>query len=131
MNNIKKERRSSFMIPFQDYKELESKDNNVINLYNNNEPLNILMSGIINKINVKNAGLKHETLFNVKQKIFSRELIENEGNNINMNNYYLKNNLNNINNNFQNLKKQRYSIAYENFVKRQSTLLKKENKFTK
>ncbi len=119
------------MIPFQDYKELESKDNNVINLYNNNEPLNILMSGIINKINVKNAGLKHETLFNVKQKIFSRELIENEGNNINMNNYYLKNNLNNINNNFQNLKKQRYSIAYENFVKRQSTLLKIENKLTK
>ena len=119
------------MIPFQDYKELESKDNNVINLYNNNEPLNILMSGIINKINVKNAGLKHETLFNIKQKIFSRELIENEGNNISMNNSFLRNNLNNINNNFQNFKKQRYSIAYENFIKRQSTLLKIENKLTR
>ena len=47
MNNIKKERKSSIIIPLYNYKELESKDNNVINLYNNNEPLNILMSGII------------------------------------------------------------------------------------
>ena len=119
------------MNPFYNYKELESKDNNIINLYNNNEPLNILMSGVISKINVKNTGLKHETLNNIKQKIFSQELIENERYNINMNNYNLQNKLNNTNNNFQNFKKQRYSSAYGNFIKRQPTLMKIEKNLTK
>ena len=131
MNNIKNRRKSSIMNPFYNYKELESKDNNIINLYNNNEPLNILMSGVISKINVKNTGLKHETLNNIKQKIFSQELIENERYNINMNNYNLQNKLNNTNNNFQNFKKQRYSIAYGNFIKRQPTLMKIEKNLTK
>jgi len=123
MNNRKSKRKSSILIPFKSYKELQSNDNNnVINLYNDNEPLNVLMSGIISKINVRNAGLKEETIINVKQKIFSQELnkIDNDGLK-NMNNYQLQNNLNNINNN---LRKKRFSTAYENFLRKQTTLMK-------
>ena len=123
--------KSSLLQQFVNYKELQPQDNNVINLYNQ-EPLNVLMTGIISKIDVKNAGLKQETLINVKQKIFSQDLNqnENEGFNKNVNNYYLRNNLNNISNKFENIEPKRYS-AYENFLKRQSTLMKVGRNFVK
>ena len=123
--------KSSLLQQFVNYKELQPQDNNVINLYHQ-EPLNVLMTGIISKIDVKNAGLKQETLINVKQKIFSQDLNqnENEGFNKNVNNYYTRNNLNNISNKFENIEPKRYS-AYENFLKRQSTLMKVGRNFVK
>ena len=55
-----------------------------------------------------------------------------------MNNCFLQNHLNNINNNFQNLKKKRYSVAYGGYLRKQNSLMKinkkpiknkKDNKF--
>ena len=99
--NILNRMKKSLIYPIPNLKVLQNNHNDIININHNNESLNLLMTQIISKINVKNAGLKAETIINAKQKIFSQGMneIENEGYNINNN--FFHNNLNNVNNNFQ------------------------------
>ena len=98
-----------------------NEGNNLLNIYNSsNESLNVLMSGIINRIDVKHTGIKQETIINTKQKIFSQELnlFENESKNMNMNN----NNFLNIKQ-FPSMKKnKRLSVIYNNALRKQSTI---------
>ena len=115
--------KKSFIYPIPNLKVLQNNNNDIINVNHNNESLNLLMTQIISKINVKNAGLKAETIINAKQKIFSQGMneIENEGYNINNN--FFHNNLNNVNNNFQKKKKYRFSVAHNgNFLRTPSIM---------
>ena len=92
--------------------------NNLLNIYNNsNESLNVLMSGIINKIDVKHTGIKQETIINTKQKILSQELnlFENESKNLNNNFLQIKQ--------YPSMKKnKRLSVIYNNALRKQSTI---------
>ena len=92
-------------------------NNNLLNIYNNsNESLNVLMSGIINKIDVKHAGIKQETIINTKQKILTPELNIFESENKNMNNNFLNMNR------FPSKKNKRLSVIYSNALRKQSTI---------
>jgi hypothetical protein len=92
--------------------------NNLLNIYNNsNESLNVLMSGIINKIDVKHTGIKQETIINTNQKILSQELnlFENESKNLNNNFLQIKQ--------YPSMKKnKRLSVIYNNALRKQSTI---------
>jgi len=103
--NILNRMKKSLIYPIPNLKVLQNNHNDIININHNNESLNLLMTQIISNINVKNSGLKADTIINAKQKIFSQGMneIENEGYNINNN--FFHNNLNNFNNNFQKKKK--------------------------
>ena len=96
-----------------------NEGNNLLNIYNSsNESLNVLMSGIINRIDVKHTGIKQETIINTKQKILSQELnlFENESKNVNNNNFL------NIKQ-FPSMKKnKRLSVIYNNALRKQSTI---------
>ena len=122
--NILNRMKKSFIYPIPNLKVLQNNNNDIININHNNESLNLLMTQIISKINVKNAGLKAETIINAKQKIFSQGMneIENEGYNINNN--FFHNNLNNVNNNFQKKKKYRFSVVHNGNFLRTSSIMK-------
>ena len=104
-----------------------NEGNNLLNRYNgNNESLNVLMSGIINKIDVKHTGIKQETIINTKQKILSQELNLFENENKNFNNNFLQN----INQYPSMKKNKRLSVIYNNALRKQSTIknpLKKQS----
>ena len=95
-----------------------NEGNNLLNLYNNsNESLNVLMSGIINRINVKHAGIKEETIINTKQKILTHDLNLFENESKNLNNNFLQNM-----NRYPSKKNKRLSVIYNNALKNQSAI---------
>ena len=104
---------------FRFAKDINLNDgNNLLNIYNNNnESLNVLMSGIINRLDVKHTGIKQETIINTKQKILSQELnlFENESKNLNNNFLQIKQ--------YPSMKKnKKLSVIYNNALRKQSTI---------